>query len=396
MPMQPNPTGRPVRIAHVIQNLNYGGMERVLHSLTRRLPPRGFEVHIVVLEYLGRFAEGLEGAVTFHKVPPMSRFSLLHPGQLIATLRRIAPDVVHSHTGVWLKASRAARVARVPVMVHTEHGRPDPVPLSDRLIDNQASRWTDAVIAVSEALAGVLRRQVVHDPAQIRVIINGVEVEDFRPPDDRDLLRRALGLALGVPVIGSIGRLEPVKNYSLALQAFARLGVPEGGEAPPLLVLAGDGSQRADLEALAAELGIAPRVRFLGWRPDADRLYGAFDVFTLSSRSEGTSISLLEAMSTGVCPVVTDVGGNRAVLGPGLDSLVVPGDDAAALAGAWQRQLADPGLRATMGARARLRVQSAFSLERMVDQHVELYRELLEHAGGSPKARSAMRPGGRR
>lgn len=371
---------RTVRLAHVIQNLNYGGMERVLHSLAAQLPSRGFEVHIVVLQYLGRFAEGLEGAVTFHQLPPMSRLSLFRPGKLIALLRRIAPDVVHSHTGVWLKASRAARVAGVPVMVHTEHGRPDPVPLSDRLIDNQASRRTDTVIAVSQALADLLRRQVVHDPACVRVITNGVDVDRLRPPADRAALRDELGLPRENPVIGSIGRLEPVKNYQLALRAFARLphGPPEG--ASPLLVIAGDGSERAALEALATELGIASRVRFLGWRNDADRLYGAFDLFTLTSLSEGTSISLLEAMSSGVCPVATDVGGNRAVLGPGLESQVVPSDDVAALAAAWSRQLADPGLRASLGAQARLRVQSEFSLARMVEAHIMLYHELLERS----------------
>jgi glycosyltransferase involved in cell wall biosynthesis len=381
MPMPEDSSARPVRVAHLIQNLNYGGMERVLHSLARELPSRGFEVHIVVLQYLGRFAEGLEGAVTLHQVPPMSRLSLFHPGKLIALLRRIAPDVVHSHTGVWLKASRAARVAGVQVMIHTEHGRPDPVPLTDRLIDNRASRWTDSIIAVSEALAEVLRRQVAHDPARVRVITNGVDVDHLRPPADRASLRHELGLPPGAQVIGSIGRLEPVKNYRLALRAFARLGDGGTEEVSPLLVIAGDGSERAELEALAAELGIAPRVRFLGWRNDADRLYGAFDLFTLTSRSEGTSVSLLEAMSTGVCPVATDVGGNRAVLGPELESLVVPSDDEAALAAAWRRHLADPALRAALGARARVRVQTEFSLARMVEQHVTLYHELLRRPG---------------
>src|SRR5512144_1390375 len=118
--------GRPVRVAHLIQNLNYGGMERVLHSLAQRRPAHGFEVHIVVLQYLGRFAEGLEGTVRFHQLPPMSRISLLYPRPLIALLGRIAPDLVHSHTGVWLKAARSARAAGVKAVVHTEHGRPDP------------------------------------------------------------------------------------------------------------------------------------------------------------------------------------------------------------------------------------------------------------------------------
>ena len=104
--------GAPSGVAHVIQNLNYGGMERVLHNLARELPPMGFEVHIVVLQYLGHFAEGLEGR---HLSPGAADVTalLFHPVKLInAVSQQSHPDVVHSHTGVWLKASRAARVGR--------------------------------------------------------------------------------------------------------------------------------------------------------------------------------------------------------------------------------------------------------------------------------------------
>lgn len=371
-------SNRPIRVAHLIQNLNYGGMEQVLHNLALRLPSQGFEVHVVVLEYFGHFARDLEGKATLHQVPPMPRWSLLHPGALIKTLRSIEPDVVHSHTGLWLKAARAARAANIGVVVHTEHGRPDPVPLGDRLIDNVASRWTDQVIAVSSALASVLRTQVVHDSSAVRIITNGVDVQRLRPPADRAALRRSLDLPPDARIIGSIGRLEPIKNYQLALRALAKLGKIAGDQRAPFLVLAGDGSDRAGLEALAEELCIADRVKFLGWRNDPERLHGSFDVFTISSLSEGTSISLLESMSSGVCPAVTDVGGNGAALGPDLSALLVPSNDADRLAELWRRLLSDPVERNRMGQLARTRVVEQFSLDKMVDQHVALYRELLD------------------
>jgi len=217
---------------------------------------------------------------------------------------------------------------------------------------------------------------VVHDPARVRVITNGVDTSSLRPLADRSALREELGIPPEAFVIGSIGRLEPVKNFSLGLRAFARLReVP--GDYDPYLVLVGDGSQRAALEALAGTLGIASRVKFFGWRLDAERIYGAFDLFTLTSTSEGTSISLLEAMSTGVCPIVTDVGGNRAVLGPGLEELLVPSNDAISLANAWQRCMADAAFRVEMGARSRHRVVAAFSLDQMVAHHSGLYHQLL-------------------
>jgi glycosyltransferase involved in cell wall biosynthesis len=369
---------RPIRVAHVILNLNYGGMEQVLHNLAQRLPSRDVDVHVVVLQYLGHFAEGLEEKATLHVVPPMPRWSLLHPGALITTLRSIQPDVVHSHTGAWFKAARASRAANVKVMVHTEHGRPDPVPFADRLIDNVASRSTDRVIAVSSALADVLRTQVVHDSSTIKVITNGVDVQKIRPTGDRTALRRALDLPLDAPIIGSIGRLEPIKNYQLAVRALAQVDSIAGDERAPFLVLAGDGSQRTELAALANELGVADRVKFLGWRNDPEHLHGAFDLFTLSSLSEGTSISLLESMSSGVCPAVTDVGGNGAALGPDLSALMVPSNDAERLAELWRRLLSNPAERERLGGLARTRVVEHFSLDRMVDQHVALYRELLD------------------
>ena len=372
---------RPIRVAYLIPGLDYGGMEKVLHDLTRALPPRGFEVHVVVVAGIfGRFGEGLDEVATLHQVPAQSKFSLIHPSQLIAVLNKIAPDIVHSHAGVWLKAGRAARLAGVPVVVHTEHGRRVPDRLIDRLLDKLASRSSDLVIAVSEALGDVLRRHVVHDERRLRVITNGGDVDRLRPPSDASALRQHLGIPPGPPVIGSIGRLQPVKNYQLALRAFARIQKLDSVPLP-LLVLVGDGSERSMLEELARTLGIAGRVRFLGWRNEVENLYGAFDLFTLTSRSEGTSISLLEAMSTGLCPVVTDVGGNRGVLGPDLASLLVPSDDDVALAETWRRHLFDSELRAEMARRARVRIQTAFSLERMVEDHIGIYRQLTTMNG---------------
>lgn len=356
-------------------------MERLLHGLAQGLGAEEFEVHIVVLEYFGRFAEGLENRVTLHRLPPMSRLSLLYPRSLAKTVRHIAPDIVHSHSGVWLKAARAGRLAGARAVVHTEHGRPTPIPLGDRLIDGWASRSTDIVIAVSEALAEVLRGHVVRDPTEVRVIINGVDTAHFQPASDPAPARRALGIPEEAAVIGSVGRLEPVKNYRLALRALARLGdrLPDGRI--PWLVLAGDGRDRPALEAEAVALGVRSRVIFLGWQPDAARVYHALDLFTISSISEGTSISLLEAMSSAVCPVVTAVGGNAEVLGPDLQDLLVPSEDDAALATAWRRQLADPAGCAAIGRSARDRVQEWFSLDRVVRQHAALYREILERRG---------------
>jgi len=315
---------RRLRVLHAIWNLNYGGMERLLAEILRRTDPDRFESHLLVLHDLGRFAEGLEEVATLHEAEPLPPWSMLWPARLTAQIRAIAPDVVHTHSGVWYKVGLAARRAGVRRLVHTDHGRASPDPLVARLIDRLAARRTDAVVAVSEVLAKQLADTVVGDARRIHVVTNGVDTSHYRPRPDDGVARAELGIAPGVPVLGSVGRLEPIKGYDVMLSAFARLRAQWRDGLAPVLVLVGDGSERARLEQDARQAGIADGVRFLGWRDDILSLHRAFDLFTMSSRSEGTSVSLLEAMSGGLCPVVTRVGGNPATLGAALDHRLVP------------------------------------------------------------------------
>jgi glycosyltransferase involved in cell wall biosynthesis len=370
-------TGTPGRrrILHVIQNLNYGGMERVLADLVRLCDPARFACDVVALQYLGRFATGLAAHAQLHQCPPLGAWSFVRPAPLIRLMRAIGPDVVHSHSGVWHKASLAARRAGVPRVIHTEHGLPPVETWMTRAVERGAARRTSVVVAVSEPLAVRLRARIAR-PETVRVIPNGVDTTAFRPRPDDGGLRRELGLDPRAPVIGSIGRLEPVKAYEVMVRALAELRATWSADqsSPPVLVIAGDGAERAPLEALARSLGLmAPALHFLGWRDDVHALHAAFTVFSLSSLSEGTSVSLLEAMSAGLCPVVTDVGGNAAVLGAALGHRLVPARDVAGLAAAWRAALLDPAGRARDSAAARRRVEGAYDLRAMVRRYEALY-----------------------
>jgi glycosyltransferase involved in cell wall biosynthesis len=364
-----------LRVLHVIQNLNYGGMERLLADLVLRVDPAAFESHVLVLQYLGRFSRELEGRATLHVSPPLPRWSLAFPEPLARQLRSIHPDVVHTHSGVWFKTARAVHAARIPRLIHTEHGRAAPDPWSHRFIDGLAARYTSVVVAVSAALATQLDQTVVRGHAPIRIIANGVDTDRFRPRSDTGRIRAEFAITADAPILGSIGRLEPIKGYDIMVEAFARL-VHRGqlSDPPPHLVLAGDGSERARLQRLAEASGLGDRIHFLGWRDDVDDLLSAFTLFTMSSRSEGTSVSLLEAMSAGIAPVVTAVGGTPAVLGADLAHRLVPALDPEALAAAWRSALADPDRLQADAGRARARVQSAFGLQSMVRAYEALYR----------------------
>ena len=363
-----------LRLLHVIQNLNYGGMERLLADLVLHSDSERFENHVLVLQYLGRFAEGLADRATLHTAPPLPSWTMLWPGPLARQIRAIAPAVVHSHSGVWYKAARASRIAGVPRVVHTEHGRRSPDPWIHRTIDRRAAALTDVVVAVSDVLARQLETTVVRGKAEIRVIRNGVDTGRFHPLDDTGRIRGELGVPADTPIVGSIGRLEPIKGYDVMVEAFADLarGAAPGDSAH--LVVAGDGSERAALVRRANELGLAGRVHFLGWRDDVHDLLSAFTLFTMSSRSEGTSVSLLEAMSSGLCPVVTRVGGNEAVLGAGLGHRLVDSGRPTALARAWRDALDNPERRRADAVAARRRVEAAFGLGAMVRSYEALYR----------------------
>jgi len=363
---------RRTRVLHIVNNLNYGGMERVVAEIARRTDASRFDMHVLALGYIGHFGEGLESVATLHLADRMPRWSMVYPKTFARQLSRIAPDVVHLHSGVWYKASMAASLAGIRYQIYTDHGRQNPDPWLNRTIDRRASRRTDVVVCVSEPLARHMA-SVVTDPSRIRVVPNGVDTERYSPLDDDGRLRHELGIAADVPIVGSIGRLETVKGYEVMIRAFARLQSKCTDSVRPVLVLVGDGSQRTALERSAAELGMSDSVRFVGWRSDIESVLRAFTVFAMSSHSEGTSVSLLEAMSAGLCPIITDVGGNAAVLGPDLEHRLVVPANPDAMAIALSDGLADCSTRERDSKVARARVVEHFGLDQMVQRYESLY-----------------------
>ena len=371
----------PLRVLHVVLDLDAGGLERLVVDIVRGSDTTRFESHVLCLREPGRQAASLDGMGRLHVAPPLSRWSWLHPAPLIRQIREIAPDVVHTHSGVWYKASLAARRAGVPRVIHTDHGRPWPDPWSSRMVDRLASHRTDVLVAVSESLARFLRARLHVRPGRLRVILNGVDTARFRPRADPGTLRQELGLAPDVPILGSIGRLDYIKGYDVMLHALGQLAAEWPGHPLPVLVLAGDGPETGRLQLLARRLGLERRAFLVGWRQDVEALHAAFTLFTLASRSEGTSVGLLEAMSAGLCPVVTDVGGNAAVLGPSLRHRLVAAENPAALVAAWRDALGDPTRRVADAGAARHRVEQAYGLRAMVGAYERLY--LGEDAGAT-------------
>lgn len=364
----------PLRIAHVVLDLHEGGLERLVVDLALGMRSRGHLSRVFCLRRRGQLADELD-ASEVAVVPPLGGLQgMLRPIPLVEALREFRPNVVHGHSGAFFKTTRASAIAGLPVVL-TDHGRPYPDPFSARAIDGLAARGADSVVAVSNPLRDYLARRLAIPRAKLKVIPNGVR-PFIEPPVT---VANAAAQALGQPerlLIGSVGRLDRVKAYDVLIRALKIVRDRWTGSRQPHLVLVGDGPDRPRLEALISELGLGANVTLAGWTTDVRPVLCALDVFALSSDSEGTSVSLLEAMQARRAIVATAVGGNPEVLGRELAGQLVPPQDPAALAEALARLLESPQLRQVIGDSAQSRVNAAYSQPAMLDSYEALYGAL--------------------
>ncbi|MEI6668151.1 MAG: GT4 family glycosyltransferase PelF [Acidobacteriota bacterium] len=357
----------PIRVVHIVTTLKFGGLEKVVLDLVRHRNRERIDARVICLDSSGVLAQGFADVgvpvETIGTDGPVPRRVL----KLARRLKELKPDVVHTHNPqAQLHGAWAALLGRVPVVVHTKHGRGSLEGRALGALSRLATTWTSCVVTVSEDAAQVAR-EIDHVPAErLRVIRNGVDLERFGASQERK------------PRIGAraitVGRLDPVKDQATLLRA-ARLVV---AQVPAFqLDIVGDGPSRPELEALSGALGLNGSVHFLGYRDPVTTALAEADIFVLSSVSEGVSIALLEAMAMGLPVVATDVGGNREVVVPGETGWLVPASSPESLAAAMMKLLSDASALERMGLAARRRVEAHFNLRHVVDQYEHLYNECL-------------------
>jgi len=366
--------GNLVRVTHVVFDLDGGGMESLIGAIVRRLAGSSIVTSVVSLSgRSGRVGTSIAPFLDqYHVVRPVRGISMIAPIGVARRIRQTRADVVHLHSGAWFKGAFAARLARTRRVIYTEHGREHDDPPLSRWLDRQAARWTDVVIPVSARLEAYLQTLGV-PKERMETIENGVDLTFFSPGRAPEGLRHRFNLPEGARIVGSIGRLERVKGYDRLLEVFAHLKRGEDPRHPCYLVICGAGTQRESLVRQARDLGLEPYVRFPGWVDHPVEFYRLLDVFILTSRSEGLSLSLLEALACGVPAVVTAVGANEEVLGPTLRGQVISNDDWAAFADVVKATLASDDRRAEMGRLGRARVAARFNLDRLVERYASLY-----------------------
>jgi glycosyltransferase involved in cell wall biosynthesis len=360
------------RVMHVVLSISAGGTERLVIEICRRLGASSAPV-VCCLDGAGEWASELTSAGV--AVEALNRQPGFRPslGWHIARLAaRHRVSVIHCHHySPYVYGAVAKTLSPRIGLVYTEHGRlSDAAPSAKRrLVNPWLSRIPARVFAVSEEL----RRHMVAEgfsEKRVQVIYNGIAISPRVTPEERAAARAELGLPDDAVVVGSVARLDPVKNLSLLLQAHASL---HASHPRARVALVGSGPEQQALETEARRLGTSQHVLFTGYRSDARRLMSAFDVYVNCSNYEGVSLTILEAMAAGLPVVATRVGGNAEVVIDGETGIIVPGREAAPLADAIATMSGDPRLRQEMGEAGRRRVEREFSIERMVDDYRKAY-----------------------
>jgi glycosyltransferase involved in cell wall biosynthesis len=355
----------PIRVVHVVGQLEMGGMEKLLIEFARHADRKRFDLHFVSLGKRGILADEIEGLgwdVTALESKPGLRPSLVF--RLARLFRAIRPEVVHSHnTRPLLYAGPAARLAGVRCVVHTRHGQRFGAARRETMAFRLASFTADRVVCVSHDSARIAAEEGI-PVRRIRTLWNGIDTSRFRRADPG-----------GQGPVISVGRLSPEKDFGTLVRAAA---VAVASDPSFRLEIAGDGVCAADLNRLIAELKLSESVRFLGQVRDIPSLLERGSIFAMSSLTEGVSLTLLEAMTAGLPVVATHVGGNPEVVADGQTGLLVPAADPGALAEALLKLWRDPVLRLKMGEAGRERVIDYFDVRKMVAAYEAMYLQCLQ------------------
>jgi len=356
-------TERRLRVIHVAPSLDMGGLEKLLVELARHADRRRFTLRFVSLGLRGVLADDIEACGW--PVAAMEQPDGLRPRlvlRLARRFRRWQADVIHSHDDrAHLYGTFAGRLARVPRLIHTRHGRSSHLSRRQKLLVNAASRLIDHFVCVSEDIARLAVQHGVRAD-RVRSICNGIDVDRFAYRGSQ---------ADGPAVL--VARLSPEKDIETLLRAVALVVRQDPAFR---LEIAGDGPCMPSLSQSATALGLDEHVRFLGQVRDVPELLARAGMFVLSSLTEGISLTLLEAMACGLPIVATRVGGNPEVVRDGETGFLVPPENPAALAETLLRLRRDRDTCVRFGAAGRRRVEARFDVRRMVAEYEKLYAQL--------------------
>ena len=384
--MSASPAAVPL-VAHVIHCLDVGGLENGLVNLINHMPPERYRHAIICLtdynpDFRKRIRRSDVAVYALHKRPGQDWGLYL---KLWRLLRQLSPDIVHTRNLAALEGQLPSLLAGVRCRVHSEHGRD----LNDRYGDHPRYTWlrkllsplVGTYIPLSQDLERWLRKQIRVPARKIVQIYNGVDIERFHPVQEPSANILPPGFAPpGTCVIGTVGRLQPIKDQLTLVHAFIHLLETRPATRSHLrLVIAGNGDLRPKLLQLLEAAQVSELVWLPGTRDDVPELMRCFTLLLLSSINEGISNTILEAMATGLPVIATQVGGNPELVVDGTTGRLIPSQNPQAMAAAMAEYLDNPERIRQHGARGRDRCERLFSLERMVRDYLAVYDACLSH-----------------
>jgi len=374
----PSKDANRLRILHVISYMGRGGAEMGILKLISGLGGK-FEQRICTTR--GFDADFVRSSFSEEKmyVAGSSDLKLQFPlFRLAHIMRQYRPHIVHTRNWGAIEAVVAAKLAGVPVVIHSEHGYEvdmfSGLPLRRRLFRRAAYALADSVFAVTRELRDFHARQAWIHTERMGVIYNGVDTQRFAPcGETRIAMRRELGLPEESFVVGTVGRLVPIKDHQTLLKAAALLS---GSGIDVRVLLVGSGPQREKLQSRAID-ALEGRVCFAGDSNRVPEMLNAMDVFVLPSLGEGMSNTLLEAMACGLPVLATNVGGNPELIENNVNGCLFTPGDAEWLASKLKFLTRDPSLVHQLGTSARRRTIETFSLSRMLETYRSFYLDLV-------------------
>jgi sugar transferase (PEP-CTERM/EpsH1 system associated) len=371
-------------IAHVVYRFDVGGLENGLVNLINHLPRDAFRHAVISLTEVTDFRRRVvHDDVRFIALGKGPGHALRLYPRLIALFRDLRPAIVHSRNLAALETVVPAWAAGVPVRIHGEHGRD----MGDLDGSNRKYQWVRRAyrpfvtryIALSRDLERYLCTKVGVAPERVSQIYNGVDAARFVPAAAaREPIAGCPFVDPGLWLVGTVGRMEPVKNPLNFAGAFLHaLQLAPSKRARMRLVLIGDGALYSEARAMLEAAGAGDLAWMPGERQDIPAILRGLDCFVLPSLAEGISNTILEAMASGLPVIATDVGGNRELIDAGRTGEIVPSADPHALAARMLSYARDPQAARAAGKAGRARIEREFSLEAMLARYRGVYHQVL-------------------
>jgi len=362
------------RILHLTYDMHIGGTEQVIKNLIGGSDPALFDMSIFCIEKpVGPFGQMLiENGTTITCHQRKDGFDLKLIKVIRQHIKKCKIDILHCHQYTpWVYGALAATLTNVKV-IFTEHGRffPDSSSWKRRLVNPWLIKLTHSITAISKSTRQALVDFEYIPKQNIIVIYNGIQAVQANY-DQTQNLKKELAITGNTIVLGTIARLDPIKNHKMMLKAFKQVLSTSPNT---ILIIVGDGEERNNLENLAAKLDLSNKVIFLGFKPKPENYLNLMDIFLLSSLSEGTSMTLLEAMSLSKPCIVTAAGGNPEIIVNGHNGLVTKNDEPDEFSSANLTLINDVAMRKTMAKNAGERFEMLYTENRMCEDYQLIYK----------------------